>query len=75
MIPKLRRALFWALFVPLGLLLVVLGLFSIPMQVYRGCLYVFMEVLERFENWCFLGPFGARQDGSLWETFKEGFEV
>ena len=69
----MRRILFWATFIPLGLTLIVLGLLLVPTQIYRGCLFVYMELLDRFERWCFYDQFTGQEHDSLWEAFKEGF--
>jgi hypothetical protein len=76
----MRQVLFWISFIPLAIVMSLLGLLAFPMLVYRGCCYVLMELLDRYEVWCFNTPgqnglFGARRGGSLWKTFKEGFEA
>lgn len=69
----MKRFLFWTIFIPLGLILIVLGILGWPYQVYRGCLFVYMELLDRFETWCFDGPY-KQINLTLKEAFMEGFE-
>lgn len=69
----MKQYLFWATFIPLGLILIILGLLGWPYQIYRGCLFVYMELLGRFETWCFDGP-RKYTNLTLKESFMEGFE-
>jgi hypothetical protein len=69
----MRRALFWITFLPLGLTLMVVGLIMWIGDIVQGLGYMYNELLDQWENWCFYGPFGRRQDSTLMKAFWEGY--
>lgn len=66
-----RIVIFWMVFVPAAVIALVLNISMWPFQFYRGCVCVYMELLERFEHWCFRRR--RLQDKTLKQAFDEGF--
>jgi hypothetical protein len=69
----MRPILFWITFIPLAIGLSIVGLIAWIAQIIHGLTYVYDELLDQWENWCFYGPFGSRQESTLKKAFWAGY--